>query len=135
MKLNLFIGAAVLALGFTAAPAMAQDINTVGAFSGDIGSFGTPNTATYGQTFTVGAENALNAFTMYLDGGSGSPLNFRAYVYAWNGDRAVGNALFASTEQQFTGSAYGNPTAFDFATGALNLVSGQKYVAFLTTSG
>ncbi|MBC9034685.1 PEPxxWA-CTERM sorting domain-containing protein [Sphingomonas sp. JC676] len=135
MKLNLFIGAAALALGLASAPAMAQDIDTTGTYGGDISSFGTPNTATYGQTFTVGAENALNSFTMYLDSGSGGALNFQAYVYAWTGSRAVGNALFASTTQQFNGSSYGNPVAFDFNTGSLNLVSGQQYVAFVTTAG
>jgi hypothetical protein len=132
MKLNLFVGAAALALGLAATPALAQDVDTTATYGGEIGSFGTPNTATYGQTFTVGADNALNAFTMYLDGGWGGPLNFQAYVYAWNGSRAVGNALFTSATQQLNG---GGTTAYDFATGGLNLISGQQYVAFLTTSG
>src|ERR1700754_3640627 len=133
MKLDLFIGAAALALGLASAPAMAQDIDTTAAYGADMDSFGTPNTATYGQTFTVGADNALNSFTMYLSGGSGSALNFQAYVYAWNGSRAVGNALFSSATQQFNGAA--SQSAFDFSTGGLNLVSGQQYVAFLTTAG
>jgi hypothetical protein len=133
MKLNLFIGAAALALGLAATPALAQDVDTTATYGGEIGSFGTPNTATYGQTFTVGADNALDSFTMYLDSGSGGALNFQAYVYAWNGSRAVGNALFASATQQFNGGA--GTSAFDFGTGGLNLVSGQQYVAFLTTTG
>jgi hypothetical protein len=135
MKRNLIIGAAILALGMASTPAMAQDIETVSGFVDSIGDFGTPDTATYGQTFTVGTENALNSFTMYLNGGGGAPINFRAYVYAWNGSRAVGDALFTSGDQQFTGSAYNDPTAFNFNTGALNLISGDKYVAFITTSG
>lgn len=133
MKRNLFTGAAALVLGLVSAPAMAQNVDTTAAYGGDIGNFGTPDTATYGQTFTVGADNALNSFTMYLGGGSGTALNFQAYVYAWNGSRAVGNALFSSATRQFNGSA--GTAAFDFSTGGLNLVSGQQYVAFLTTTG
>jgi len=132
MKRNLFIATAALALGFAATPALAQDVDTTATFGGEIGSFGTPNTATYGQTFTVGADNALNSFTMYLDSGWGGTLDFQAYVYAWNGSRAVGNALYTSATQHFDNAGH---AAFDFSTGGLNLASGQQYVAFLTTTG
>jgi hypothetical protein len=131
------ICAAAFALAIVAAPAQAQDIDTVGTFHQDITNFGPApsGAATFGQTFTVGGENALNSFTMYLDGGAGLPLNFQAYVYAWNGSRSVGDALYTSGLQTFTGSIEGNPTAFMFDTGAIDLVSGAQYVAFLSVTG
>jgi hypothetical protein len=132
MKMKLFAGAAVLALGLVAAPAMAQDIDTTGAHTGDIYNFGVPNTATYGQTFTVGGENVLNSFSMYLVG-SADEVDFRAYIYAWDGGKATGNALFASAIQGYSNGTQ-TPTEFAFATPGLTLDTGSQYVAFLSTS-
>ncbi|MHA6718367.1 PEPxxWA-CTERM sorting domain-containing protein [Sphingomonas sp. RS6] len=139
MKIKSFIAAATAAIVF-AVPASAQDIDLSGPVADQISAFGVPDTATYGQTFTVGAENALNSFTMYLGGNEsagrdGGTINFRAYVYAWNGARAVGGAIYTSDEQQFGFTSDGAVQAFNFDTTGTTLVSGNRYVAFLTTSG
>lgn len=121
-----------LAAAMLAVPASAATIDTSGAYVAKIDSFGARSTPVYGQTFTVGSDNALNSFTFFLGGGA---VNVRAYVYAWNGNRAVGGAYYASDARSFGGTT---GTAFDalrFDVGAIDLVSGGRYVAFLTTAG
>lgn len=133
MRFGMIAGALALA---TAAPAYAATtIDTTGSFTGDWTSIGNPNTATYGQTFTVGADNTLNSFSMYLDQTPQNPYDFKAYIYAWDGSKATGSALYTSGIQTFSGTNYGNPQEFAFNTGNTGLVSGSQYVAFLSTSG
>ena len=127
--------AAALAVA-TAAPALADTaIDTTAPFTGGIQPFGEPDTATYGQTFTVGSDNVLNSFSLYLDGTPNASISFQAYLYAWDGSKASGSALYTSALQTFTGTAAGNPLEFAFNTGGTALTTGAKYVAFLSTSG
>ena len=108
-------------------------INTTGgAGKSEIAPFGVSDTSTYGQTFTVGSDDFLNSFSLYLNGAVNNPIQFKSYVYAWDGTKATGPALFSSGLQQFTG---GTDQEFAFATGGVQLVSGSKYVAFLSTAG
>ena len=133
MKLHMIASALALV---TAVPALADTaIDTTAPFSGDIQPFGEPDTSTYGQTFTVGSDNVLNSFSLYLDDTPDAPINFQAYVYAWDGSKATGSALFTSGIQTFSGTTFGNPEEFAFNTGNTALSSGSKYVAFFTTSG
>jgi len=142
---------AVLGLlaGLMAAPLAHANttINTVQAFSGDYQPFGEANTATYGQSFTVGADHHLNSFSMFLDNPPAlvpgyPPVNlidgsvdFKAYVYAWNGAEATGSALYTSSLQSYFGTGPGAPQEFAFNVGSIDLTSGQQYVAFVSTSG
>lgn len=137
MKIKSLLIAATAALAVAGTPALAQDIDTSGAYVDGIGRFGPTWTSTYGQTFTVGSENALDSFTLYLGGmlGRSQAINFQAYVYAWNGARAVGDAIFTSSLQTFTGTRGNAVQAFSFDTGGIDLVSGNQYVAFLSTAG
>jgi hypothetical protein len=109
--------------------------NTVQPFTGDWSIFGEPDTSTYGQTFTVGSDHVLNSFSLFLDGTPTASFNFEAYVYAWNGAEATGPALYTSSLQTFSGTPSGNPQEFAFNVGAINLTSGNQYVAFLSTAG
>lgn len=130
MKRPALLGILGFAFVTIASSAAASTIDTSGAYSTKIGDFGADFTPVYGQTFTVGRDNALNSFTFYLGGGAA---NVRAYVYAWSGRRAIGNAYYASDARTFGGTT---GTAFDslrFDVGAVNLVAGRRYVAFLTT--
>jgi len=123
--------AALLAAGVSM-PVLAQTTyDTTGSYYGSIQPFGEPDTSTYGQVFTVGADNVLNSFSLYLDGGAPSPISFKGYLYAWDGSKASGSALFASGLQSYSGAA----TEFAFSTGSLSLTTGQQYVAFLSTAG
>ena len=98
------------------------------------GDWGVPDTSTYGQTFTTPTDNVLNDFTVYMSryGGSG-PINYQAYVYAWDGSKAAGPALFTSAVSSVDPGASFIPVTTN--TGATTLTAGQVYVAFLSTSG
>jgi hypothetical protein len=136
MKMNSILrsGAIIAAvLGGVAPASAATSINTVSPFLGNFTPIGIPNTSTYGQTFTVGADNVLNGFSMYLAGQA--TFDFKAYVYAWDGAKATGPALFGSALHTFTGSPASTPTEFAYDTGNLALTNGQQYVAFLSTAG
>ncbi len=121
---------ASMALG---APAGATVIDTTGSFGGEILAFGDPNTATFGQTFTViGADNFLDSFSLYLwDRANGSgTLDLRGYIAGWDGAKAS-SILFESATQ--TMNAAGTLQEFVFDPN-LSLVSGNSYVAFLSIS-
>jgi hypothetical protein len=134
MKSVLLLGAVGAAFS-AAAPALADTvIDTTQTYGGDLQPFGEPDTATYGQTFLVGADNVLNNFSLFLDGPAASPLSFKAYLFAWDGSKASGPALYTSGIRQFGGSPFDNPAEFTFSTGNLQLLSGQRYVAFVSTS-
>lgn len=131
---------AYLAIGFfVAAPALALTIDTTPDWNGTtaIGGFGETNTATYGQVITAdAAENFLNSFTFFVDDRvNPDVLEFEAYVYAWNGSRATGSALFQSGPYSSTnnGGADGYE-AFTVATGGVELVGGDQYVLFFSAS-
>ncbi|WP_245824976.1 PEPxxWA-CTERM sorting domain-containing protein [Sphingomonas azotifigens] len=132
MNIAAVFGIACFAVVTIASPSSADTIDTSGPYVDRMYSFGRDATPTYGQTFTVGTENALNAFTFYL---GGDATNVRAYVYSWTGYGAVGPALFASDVRSFGGTSGNAFDALEFSVGALDLIRGQHYVAFLTTVG
>lgn len=126
----------MIALG-VAGTAQAQTIiDTTPSWNGTdyIAEFGEPNTATYGQTFTVGSDNVLNDFTFWLNDYNGQPdvVDFAAYVTEWDGFKATGSILYQSGPQSTT-KARGFEQ-FTFNTGGIGLTSGKQYVAFLSAS-
>jgi hypothetical protein len=134
LRLACAIFAATSAL---AAPARADTIiNLVQPYTGSWTAIGVPDTSTYGQTFTVGADNVLTSFSLYLNGASNSEMRFKGYLYRWDGSKAVGPELYASSVQSFSGVDDNSvPAEFAFNTGNLSLTNGQQYIAFLSTAG
>ncbi len=129
-------GAAMIALG-VAGTAQAQTIiDTTPSWDGIdfVQPFGEDNTATYGQTFTVGSDNVLNDFTFFLNDFDGQPdvVDFAAYVAEWDGLKATGSILYQSAPQSTTNAA--GFEQFTFNTGGISLTSGKQYVAFLSAS-
>lgn len=126
-----------LAAVTAAAPALAQNIDTVPSWNGTsfISSWGVPNTATYGQTITPTAQQGrLQSFTFYLSMAAGTAPQYQAMVYQWDpvNLRITGNALYTSGALTApTGSAY---TPVTINTGNLRLPAGLQYVLFFTTS-
>jgi PEP-CTERM motif len=116
-----------------AVSAMAATIDTTGQDTGTIYSFGSPNTATYGQTFSpVGGQTQMTGFSLFVRDrweGSGT-LDLRGYVAGWDGSKAT-SILFESATQ--TMNADGTLQEFAFATN-LALAAGGQYVAFLSVS-
>ncbi|XLZ68159.1 VPLPA-CTERM sorting domain-containing protein [Massilia sp. SR12] len=131
MKIATLLASALLS---AAATAHAGVIDSTG-HPGTIGNFGEPDTATYGQTFSLAGNHALNSFSLYLTGEVFAPVHFKAYVYEWNGAHATGAALYTSAAQSFGGAGPGSAKEFAFNTGSINLVDGKSYVAFLSTTG
>lgn len=112
-------------------------IDTTSSSFGNLSPFGETNTATYGQTFTVtGTETLLNDFSFrFNDYVNPDFVDFAAYVYAWDGSKATGSQLFASSALSTTnnGGADGFEQ-FTINTGSLQLISGIQYVAFFSAS-
>lgn len=127
-----------ISLLVTTAPAKAQTILDTTPFwdrTSVITWFGEPNTATYGQTFTVPAtDNVLNSFTFLLRQDDPAPSPFQFFVMAWDSTnrRAAGPVLFASSP--LTTSDRGIMKSYTILTGSLRLISGMQYVAFINCS-
>lgn len=122
----------------SALPAQAVSvINTVTSWNNSdvITIFGSPDTATYGQTVTTPAvDNVLNSFSFILGsalGGGGSPITFQGYVAQWDGTKATGPILYQSANQTYSGGGF---QTYNFNTGSLALTPSQKYVLFLNVS-
>jgi len=122
---------ALAVLGTAAASRAGTVINSGLPNSNPINFYGEVNTASYGQTFTVGADNVLTDFTFYLNHFAGGASNFNFYVMAWNGTTASGPVLFSSGPYSLTSSAL---LPLTFATGNLALTTGAQYIAFINTS-
>lgn len=129
---HLSVGLALAALATLASAT--GSIDTTPAWNGatNVGLFGAPDTATFGQSITTDADGGvMQGFTFYL---GPLDLDVKAYVYEWDGTKAVGPALFASTSfnigDQFTGYKPVTVTTPDIA-----LLPSHQYVLFLSSSG
>jgi hypothetical protein len=116
-----------------AVPAMAANIDTTGADVDTIYSFGSPNTATYGQTFSPTAgQTQITGSSLFLRdrwAGEGT-LDLRGYVAGWDGTKAT-SILFESATQIM--NADGTLQEFAFTT-SLAVTPGSQYVAFLSVA-
>jgi hypothetical protein len=108
-------------------------IDTTPAWDGtsNISPFGYPNTATYGQVVTVPAtDRMLKSFSFYMN--LPDTCSFRGYVYAWDGSKATGSALYESNPRATSGS--GDFEEITFEPSGLELTPGAQYVLFASTS-
>ncbi|MDO9640210.1 MAG: VPLPA-CTERM sorting domain-containing protein [Pseudotabrizicola sp.] len=117
--------AAALSIGLSG-NANAATISTLADENSTIYSWGLPDTAAYGQTFSVMALSVLNAFSFRVND-FGLSMDFQANVFSWDGFKTVGSAIF-STMGATIGSASMQTVTVNTGTTALG--SGQ-YVAFL----
>lgn len=136
MKRTFWNIAAAAALGLLAVSAAkgATIIDNTGSDTGSVTSFGSVNTATYGQTLLnlSGPDTHLDSFSMFLReraSGAGT-LDLRGYVAEWDGIRAS-SILFESATQ--TMNAAGDLQEFAFTPG-IDLMAGGDYVFFLSIS-
>ena len=119
--------------------AYAATIDTAPSWDGStsVRPWGVPNTSTYGQTFTVtGSNNVLQSFSFQIAQAS-TPIPFAAYVAEWAGGRngnIVGSLLYNSGQKLFSNVSSGFQQ-LTINTGGIQLNTGSKYVAFLSTSG
>jgi hypothetical protein len=129
MRKFLFIlGALTLSL-IMAGVAAADTIDTTPDWNGSaVQPFGYQNTATYGEVVTA-PGGALQSFTFYMNQPA---FTFEGYVYAWNGSKATGAALWSSGPMSTAGSGGFEPITF--STGGINLTTGSQYVLFASIS-
>ena len=138
MYRKLFAAATMLAVSASIATAQSVSLSSNGS---PIGGFGPgPNGVPgVGQVFTAG-DNYLTNFGFFLTNdpntdmnGVGSNLQFRAYVYGFDGSTVTGTALYTSPVTSGTDAT--DFQQYLFNTGFTPLVPGNMYVAFLSTAG
>src|SRR3569832_1674099 len=94
--------AAACAAAFTFAgldASSARSINTYKSWDGIqyVYEFGCPNTTTYGQVITAPKTGMLNKFSFWWANAAGNgSMVVRGEVYAWDGQKATGSALWES---------------------------------------
>ena len=132
---------ALLAVLLSPMAANAGVIETVSGWDGvsNITAFGENNSATYGQTFLVGSDDTLVAWTFYInDSLDPDNVDFAFYVMDWDAGttRATGSVLYQSGAVSTTnnGGADGMEM-FTFSTGGLSLTAGNDYIAFISATG
>ncbi|WP_182066945.1 IPT/TIG domain-containing protein [Curtobacterium sp. ME12] len=133
MQKPLVIAAALTAIALTvfgpAAAANASTVSNPGPPTSSFSPFGPYFTSVYGQTVTAPARStALNAFSFQIE--SSGPMVVRGEVYAWDGRKATGPALFESDPLTLVGDSTAHVVSF--RTGGTELVPGSEYVLFAT---
>lgn len=130
---------AVCVMTLTAsAVAHATVIDTTPSWDGlsAFGLFGEPNAASVGQTITISDANTiLQSFSFRVkDQTNRDPIDFAAYVMAWDDTNkvATGSVLYQSAKQ--TTSLGDTFETFNFNTGGLNLTQGNQYILLLSAS-
>jgi hypothetical protein len=130
MRKRFILCAAFASFVATAAGAL----NTYKSWDGEttVYYFGCPGATTYGQVITIPkGKTRLNNFAFWwqnFDGFRGSMV-VRGEVYAWNGTRAEGSALYESTPRTFSF----NDDAFHkevFETAGIPVTPDAQYVIF-----
>jgi len=108
-------------------------INTFKFWDGsqEVVQFGCPNTTTYGQVITVPAgKTLLNKFTFaWVNFQGAGSMVVRGEVYAWDGSKATGSALFQSGTRKiaFTDSLFHKEV---FKPAGVGVTPGAQYVIF-----
>jgi len=126
--------AAACAAAFTIAglsTSSAKTINTYQDWNGSdyVFPFGCADTTTYGQLITAPKKNMLKKFSFWWANESSGSMVVRGEVYAWDGTKATGSALWESKPRHisYSDSSFHEET---FKPGALPLTPGAQYVLF-----
>lgn len=120
--------AATLAFGTSAGAA----ISTYGSWDGatSVIPFGCPDTTTYGQVITIPeGQTHLGKFHFsWMNLGTGS-MKVRGEVYAWDGVKATGSALYESSRKRISFSD-GLFHKVNFQASLVPVTPGAQYVIF-----
>lgn len=123
----IFVAALCLAGSATASAATVIDTRN-DAETETVAPFGITDTTNYGQVVTA-PEATLNSFSFRVL--VPSTVVIRGEVYAWDGTKATGPALYESAART-TSDASAQDITFD--TGAVPVNPGSQYVLFLTAA-
>lgn len=127
-----FVG--LVGVAVVTASSATGSIDTTSSWNGttNAGPFGESDTATFGQSISTDAAGGLlKSFTFYL---APLDLDLRAYVYEWDGIKAVGTALFAGSTFNI-GDAFSGYKPVTVDTLGVSLRANKQYVLLLTSSG
>lgn len=125
--MRMSVAAASVAAMLIAVPAGASTvISTLALENDDIYWWGLPNTAAYGQTFTLAAPASFNEVQFRIND-LGEAIDFTGYLFSWSGNSVTGSALGA-VNGTTAGQSGMETVTVDF--GAVDLLAGE-YVAFL----
>jgi len=113
-------------IGLLASAAQATTIGNLGSENSTIMSWGLPDTAAYGQTFTLGSSATVNDVTFRIND-FGTAISYTLNIFAWGGNMTTGSALFS-----IAGLTNGVNGMTSVTTSAGNTLLGAgQYVAFL----
>ena len=116
--------AAAVTVALTAAPLAAQEIDT----RGPVESFVADGSGIFAQTFTAPTDAlTLDGYSFWIASLRGVEYDYRTFVYAFDGDDAVGPALFTSDVRTATGAL----ARQDFMTGGLGVTPDAVYIAII----
>jgi len=109
-------------------------INTFPDYDQAVGSLGCPNSTTYGETITIpAAKKRLVMFKFYMNGqaAAGQSMVVRGELYAWDGTKATGSAIFETAPRTiaYPDSNYRFET---FRTPGARVKAGKQYVIFVS---
>jgi hypothetical protein len=109
-------------------------INTFPQYDQAVGTLGCPNSTTYGETITVPAnKKSITQFRYYMGGqaAAGQAEVVRGELYAWDGSKATGSALFQTKKRKI---AYQDSLFHweKFKTPGVTVTPGQTYVLFVS---
>jgi hypothetical protein len=132
-RTSLFVTASAVAFAFAANnPALASAISTYGSWDGStsVVPFGCPNTTTYGQVITIpkGITHLGKFHFSWVNLNSGSMV-VRGEVYAWDGTKATGSALYESKRKTISFND-GLFHKVGFRANLVPVTSGAQYVIF-----
>lgn len=134
MRITNTFAAAVAALAMVGAGSAAHaDVTLSNSPTGaSIGTFGYPDSQTYGQVFTAPVTGVLTGFTLNLNGGVGSLVGG---VGEWSGASTYSTGGGLSGLLYQSGPIASNAAAaYSFDTN-ISVVAGQLYVAYLSVFG
>ena len=132
--MNRLLTAVLLVTSLLGGTAHAQtaDIDTYANWDsiGGVMAFGGGNIETFGQTFTVTSESELSSFSFYMGCYYGD--TFHTRIYAWDGTKITGDALFSAPGQTAPSDATQAYLQYSYSP-QIRLVPGD-YIFFTTTS-
>lgn len=104
-----------------------------------VGSWGNPNTATYGQSFIAPADPILTRFDFYIRSGVEQNSSFKPFVMEWDGplqgSGGSGDSMvWLGTSMSLLGTGEFQQVTINVPFGAATLVPGLQYVIGLTVT-
>lgn len=128
MRLAQLTALATATLTLTAAPLVAQEIDTRNGVEGFVDG----GSGIFAQTFTASAgATTLDSFSFWIARlRSGGEYDYRTFIYAFDGGNTVGPALFTS-DLRTASSATIAAGRQDFVTGGIGVTPDALYIAII----